>query len=1123
MLLFNVGSLFSVDPVSCRKPARIAIIWVVLFLAMLPRQSHAGASDDGRRIDLSGQWLVRLDDKGEGIQNGWFNEFKGEPVHLPGSLGDSGLGLKDATSGDARNTRDWTHLYTFRGLAWYQKEVTIPAGWAGKRVVLFFERAHWFTQVWVDGTAAGPRQTSLSAPQTHVLTGRLTPGKHRLTVAVDSRKTQWKVENSHHFWQQGYWNGIIGRIELQATDAVWIKSLQAYPDLAKKSVRVLARVENESGQSQAGSLQLRICSRLEGRGFGRITVPFTAGTGGCVAEARIPIEGEVRLWDEFTPNLYDLHASLSAGAFRDSSETSFGMREFKAKGRQLTMNGRVTFMRGRVDDGIYPKTAYPPMDVGEWKKLFLITKQWGFNHWRFHSWCPPEAAFQAADETGFYLLPEVVTVGNLDNKDREEEERWLVEEPLRMLEAYGNHPSFVMMDGGNEIVGNEAFVRNWKAQDSRRLYSHAANGGGLKLASDFWVTMTLSRVNWGRSGDHPCSLRGGFHDPLVGYINNTPPSTMVDFTPTLAGVGAPEGVPPIDRPVIAHELGMWNAYPDFRLIDKCTGAVRQRNFEVFRETLAARHMLDQADAFVKASGSLQVLLYKEEIEAQLRTPNYGGFEMLDIQDYPGQGTAVCGILDSFMESKGYGDPAEFRHWCSPTVPLLRMKQFTWTTAETFDAGVQVAHYGAGDLNAPLIWKIENSAGATVASGTFAALRITPGNLVDFGRIQQSLAQFPTPASYRVTLSIPNSSVINDWDIWVYPNLPPAKVSERVVTGEKWDAALEQALAAGKSVLYLPKATALPHSIPGCFTTDLWCYNMYKGFNPPGTMGMLCNPDHPALAAFPTQSHSNWQWWDLLKNSRSLILDELPPELHPIVQIIDNPVRNQKLGALFECRVGSGKLMVCSMDLASNLEARPAARQLRCSLLNYMGSDRFQPVIALSANQVASLGRSKSEVSGIAIEEPVGLHRAVIEVRAGANLGNLATAAWTQAFDGVKTKQPGFDYTLNADCQVVANFGTTFWQARVLEFKVSCPKGWTGIAHLHLKDINHWKRSGSVSLNGRKLGEIKNHEDGVWIAVPLKKTETAGGKINIEVVASPKTKDLIVTDLVLMPTGESDPG
>lgn len=405
----------------------------------------------------------------------------------------------------------------------------------------------------------------------------------------------------------------------------------------------------------------------------------------------------------------------------------------------------------------------------------------------------------------------------------------------------------------------------------------------------------------------------------------------------------------------------------------------------------------------------------------------------------------------------------------------------------------------------------------------AARQLTPGALVDFGRIQQSLAHFPAPASYRVTLAIPNTPFTNDWDIWIYPDLPPALTPEGVVIGEKWDATLQQALDKGKSVLYLPRPAAVPHSIAGCLATDFWCYNMFKGFNPPGTLGMLCNPAHPALATFPTEFHSNWQWWDLLKNSRSLILDELPPELRPIVQIIDNPVRNQKLGALFECRVGSGKLMVCSMDLVSNLERRPVARQMRASLLSYMGLARFQPAVALTADQVASLGRSKSEVSGVAIEEPVGLHRAVIEVRAGENLGKLANAAWTRALDGVKTKRSGFDYTLNADCQAVANFGTTFWQARMLEYRFTCPKGWTGVAHLHLKDINHWKRSGSVSVNGRKIGEIKDHEDGVWIAVQLKAGDTAGGRFRIEVSADPKTKNLIVTDLVLMPTGESDPG
>ena len=104
-------------------------------------------------------------------------------------------------------------------------------------------------------------------------------------------------------------------------------------------------------------------------------------------------------------------------------------------------------------------------------------------------------------------------------------------------------------------------------------------------------------------------------------------------------------------------------------------------------------MLDQAHDFFKASGALAVVCYREDIEAALRTPEFGGFQLLDIQDFPGQGTALVGILNVFMENKGMIEPEQWRGFCSETVPLFRMEKYVWTNDETLTGKVQIAHYG----------------------------------------------------------------------------------------------------------------------------------------------------------------------------------------------------------------------------------------------------------------------------------------------------------------------------------------------------------------------------------------------------------------------------------------------
>lgn len=1076
-------------------------------------------------LSLAGEWKLRLDPNNVGTAKQWFNEALTDPVKWPGSLGDSGYGQKDTSQGSGiwsfafMYTPSWD--WTKKGVAWYQRDVIVPKNWQGQRISLFMERSHW-TQVWVDGKCAGPPQGHLSTPHVDDLSALLSPGPHRITVQVNTACDYPKIRGSHHFDMQGRWNGVIGRIELQATAPVWIDSIQVYPDLTKHTARVRVTVGNATGMPQHGAIQLTAALAGKRKGGVAGSVAFDAAGPSTTCETELAIGEKARLWSEFTPALYQLDARLVAGAQKDEAQATFGMREFKAPGRQFTLNGRPVFLRGNTDNAVFPQTAYPPMDVAEWKRLFLIAKSWGLNHFRFHSWCPPEAAFQAADETGFYLQPEGPFGGSTDNA---EEIAFISEEVKAILDTYGNHPSFVMFSSGNE--GNcrpelyQKWVGQWHQQDSRHLYTQSTNGGGFQTFSDFWVSFSIGRANWGHDGAHPGCLRGAFHDPKVGHINNSPPSTLTDYSESLDGVGIPNP-PKIDRPLVAHEVGQYNAYPNYREMAKCTGAVRLKNYEGFRKSLDDHHMLDQADDFVRASGELQVLLYREEIEAALRTPGFAGFQLLALEDQQEQGTALCGILDAFKESKGYGNAAEFREWCGPIVPLLRMKQYTWTTAETLTGDVQVAHYGPKAFDAAVLkWSIESLDGKTVASGALPATRIEPGGLANLGHIEAPLAKLPAPAAYTVTLTIANTPIRNRWKIWVYPQtLPPVDASAVLIT-ETWDAAAEQALAAGRKVLFLPKPAALPHSVPGSFATDFWCYPMFKGFNPPGTLGLLCDPKHPALAAFPTEFHSNWQWWDLVKHSRSMILDDLPADFRPLVQVIDNLERNQKLGALFEAKIGPGRLMVCSIDLVSDLDKRPVARQLRHSLLCYMASDSFKPTASLPPEAIAKLGCSITQAEGLELAEPMGTHRATLMVRCGSKV-QKDKSPWQQKLDEVAAQKPGFDYALAGDALVRSDYDVKFWVGGHLNLIVTCPNGWTGNLHLRLQDIAQRGRSATVSLNGKKLGDIKQYGDGAWVVVPLTAIDTATGKVEVE-VAAPEKQDVIVTDLVAMPTGASDPG
>jgi hypothetical protein len=448
-------------------------------------------------------------------------------------------------------------------------------------------------------------------------------------------------------------------------------------------------------------------------------------------------------------------------------------------------------------------------------------------------------------------------------------------------------------------------------------------------------------------------------------------------------------------PVLAHEVGQWNMYPDLDEVKKYTGIFRAFNFDGYRQSLEAHHMIDQAGSFKRASGALSMVLYKDEIEGSMRTWPYGGFQVLEARDYPGQGTAIVGWLDAFWDSKGLITPAEFRRFCGPTVYLLRMPKRVFTADESFVGQAEIAHYGQADLQVNAVWNIKDLQGETVASGKLSPATILTGKVTGLGEIRASLEKVNTPARYIITLG--TGELSNSWDIWVYPVKVPDQKPKNIRIASAFDEDTKKALENGETVLLfsspkegliqfhkgmllpdslraLPRAQPGQNAVPGSFMPVFWDIRL---FNQIGTLGILCDPNHPAFKYFPTEFHSDWQWADLLGHftaansfrvagapeqmaldlekgagdveyrSKAIILDETPADFRPILQVIDNYDRNAKLGTIFEASVGKGKLLVCAMDLDTDLANRPAARQLRYNLVEYAAGKELNPVHTLS--------------------------------------------------------------------------------------------------------------------------------------------------------------------------------
>jgi hypothetical protein len=680
---------------------------------------------------------------------------------------------------------------------------------------------------------------------------------------------------------------------------------------------------------------------------------------------------DCRLWDEFRPNLYAMtvelrnnaggiakapglddgsagaqgnhrQAALDAATRGDQATVQFGMREVGTQGTRIALNGRPIFLRGTLECCIFPLTGHPPTDVDSWKRIIRIAKAHGLNHIRFHSWCPPEAAFVAADELGFYYHVECsawATVGDGGPFDK-----WLYQESEAMVKAYGNHPSFMFMAYGNEPAGKNQnqflgdFVSFWKQRDPRRLYTSGA-GWPLLPVNDYYSTPAPRIQQWGQG--------------VQSRVNAKPPETMTDYRDFVEQHK--------NAPVVSHEIGQWCVYPDLDEMTKYTGLLKARNFEIFQDQLERNGMLHQARAFLMASGKLQALLYKEDIESALRTPGFGGFQLLDLHDFPGQGTALVGVLNPFWDSKGYITAEQYRRFAGPMVPLARLERRIFEWGDVVQARIELAQFGPTDLeNVTPMWTIRSSTGL-VAQGALPKQTIKAGALSTLGEIRAKLPEGEKAQRLNLEVTIHDTEAANDWDLWAFPKSVSTEPAADILVTRELDKTALDRLNQGGKVLFLPAPQTIrndeKHPITMGFSSIFW-NTVWTDWQPPHTLGILCDGKHPALEQFPTQYHSNWQWWDLIHGAAPFILTS-HSKLQPVVQVIDDWVTARKLALIFEARVGSGKLLACSCDLVSDLDKRPVARQMRHSLLAYMAGTWFDPQYNMTAEQLADLLKEPS--------------------------------------------------------------------------------------------------------------------------------------------------------------------
>ncbi|WP_020580278.1 glycoside hydrolase family 2 protein [Actinopolymorpha alba] len=927
-------------------------------------------SDTRPELDLNGSWSFELDPTDVGVKDGWTQKSFAHTIEVPGSWEEQGFGERPPEF-----IGGWTKRLSYEGAAWYSRTVEIPENWSGGRIWLQLDRVGWQSTVWVDD-ARIDSQDSLSGPHRFDLTPHLKAGSsHRLTIRVDNAVTDiLNFEGHIHSRHTATtWGGIVGSARLVATPETWIEHVALYPDAESRRVRCAVRVAGEDGPVQV-TIRIRAGDRL----IAKRAVPAEVHDGLATVDHDFSLGEDARLWSDRDPFLHDVEVDLrqpDSPERLDSIRDRFGLRTFAVRGRSLTLNGDRIFLRGYVDCCIFPLTGYPPDDKAVYAAQFAKAKAFGFNHVRLHSWTPPRSFFEAADEAGMLVQSELPSWGNFNDPDYVSRAGDFIEREFeRVLLQLQRHPSLVLHCMGNELLQSPP------------------NGSGMR-ASDFLSEL----VRRGRERD-PSRLyvdQSGF-----GYLPEEPErETDIFVFHTFRG-SAPDSTATWQQriaggktPVIAHEHSQMDMYARFSEAKKFTGIMEPSWLDQARDGLGSKGILHEADRYVEASGALQARCLKELFERLRRTPGLSGVQMLNLTDFPGQGTALNGVLDVFWDEKGHIEAEEFRRFNAETVLLCESARRTYPGGGWLQAELLLSHFGPTTFSGTLSWQLATSDGDEIAGGSESLASVRIGHPWPVAAVDVRL---PDEASRKLTLTAELTGAdgrvvaANSWDFWVFSDRrwqdAPAPIRARgslawlgdyypairsddysfmglspegaphgeVLLTDRLHVRYVDAVLNGATMIWLAENDELADGVQSTFEPLFWSFLWFPE-QPNQTMGLVVE-DRPLLADFPHDGTSDWQWFHLVDGATAVSLDALPHWVEPIVGGIDNWNRGKRLGYLLEAQVGKGRILMTTLRILEHYHAHPEAAQLFDAMLRYVHSDAFAPSAQLSLAQLWSIPR-----------------------------------------------------------------------------------------------------------------------------------------------------------------------
>lgn len=871
-------------------------------------------------IDLSGKWRYETDENNIGINEKFYErKLKNENFTLPGDaclnkVGKKFTPFKELSYEAVRTLRP---AYEYIGALWLQRDFTLPAEYENKYISLFLERVNIASDLWIDGEKIDRQITEITTPHIYNLTGRIKSGTHTITLRIDNSNLLNidGMASGYSVDTQSIWNGIIGKIELRCENIFHMSNIQIFPGEKSVHVRITAHSDCLKPNDRRSAIFTISATAPDGSRLKPKSFKSVLYNKKQILHFDYPIK-KPEYWDEFNPALYTLHVTMLYEKETDKKDVTFGMRTISAKGRDFIINGKKTALRGTLDCGIYPLTGYPPTDLETWLKTFNTVKEYGLNHVRFHSWCPPDIAFTAADIVGIYVLAEMplwlnIDVCALSTGDDPLHLPYYQNEAVNILEAFGNHPSFIMFSNGNELLGDfemlEKITTQIKALDNRHLYTITSNfDRPVTPADDYFSAF--------EAAGHRIRVQV-FHDVVSKH-------TRLSYD---------KAIQALDIPVVSFEVGQYCVYPDVNSTADYTGNLLPANFEFIKQEMIKHGIYHMLEPYKAASGHFAALMYKEEIEASLRTHHMGGFELLGLADYTGQGTATVGLLDVFWNSKNIISPEQFRNFCSPVVPLLKADR-VFKNTDKFKADFDLYDYGK-EKQSLTIYKL------SLYDGKNKIYEIeTRKKSVSF-----PLDFIKNPAIIKAELNVGEHK--NYWNIFVYTS-NDAECTVPVITniGAEFNTLYKN----GGKAIFMMNKNNLRHPIEGLFKPTFWSPAHFPSER---SCGIICKENHPIFNDFPTSSYADFQWKHPIDNSIAPEVSLLPKDFEYIIEPVPNFYNNIRRSPLFEAKVGKADILFCGFDLDIKKET---IRALKNSIFKYTASENFVPKQELNIDIIKKL-------------------------------------------------------------------------------------------------------------------------------------------------------------------------